>query len=82
MFNFITTKIFKVNKNSSFALIMSMISGTPSNSKYLKDLYDNGLIDIYDVKKCLNFCHFVNPIFIIGTIGVTFLNNKKLGLIT
>jgi sporulation integral membrane protein YlbJ len=58
-----------------------MISGTPSNSKYLKDLYDNNLICLNDVKKCLNFCHFTNPIFIIGTIGVTFLNNKELGLI-
>lgn len=77
----ITTKFFKVNKNCSFALIMSMISGTPSNAKYLKDLYDNNLIDEIDVKKCLNFCHFTNPIFIIGTIGYTFLNNKKLGLI-
>ena len=77
----ITTKFFKVNKNCSFALIMSMISGTPSNAKYLKDLYDNNLIDEIDVKKCLNFCHFTNPIFIIGTIGYTFLNNKKLGLV-
>lgn len=81
MFKFITNKIFKVNKNCTFAIVMSMISGTPSNSKYLKDLYDNNLIDIIDVKKCLNFCHFTNPIFIISAIGVTFLNNKKLGLI-
>ena len=61
--------------------IMSLISGTPSNAKYLKDLYDNKLIDENDVRKCLNFCHFTNPIFILGTIGFTFLNDKKLGLI-
>lgn len=77
----ITTKFFKVNKNCSFALVMSMISGSPSNAKYLKDLGDNNLIDDMDIRKCLNFCHFTNPIFIIGTIGYTFLNNKKLGLI-
>jgi len=81
LFNFVTTKIFKVNKNCSFAIIMSMISGTPSNSKYLKELYDNNLINIYDIKKCLSFCHFTNPIFILNTIGLDFLNNKKLGLI-
>ncbi len=77
----ITTKVFKVNKNCSFALVMSMISGAPSNAKYLKDLLENNLINEIDIKKCLNFCHFTNPIFIIGTIGYTFLNNKKLGLI-
>lgn len=74
-------KLFKINKNCSFAFIMSLLSGTPSNAKYLKDLYDNHLITIRDIISCLNFCHFTNPIFIIGTIGLTFLNNKKLGLI-
>ena len=77
----ITTKFFKANKNCSFALIMSMISGSPSNAKYLKDLSDNNLIDDIDIQKCLNFCHFTNPIFIIGTIGYNFLKDKKLGLI-
>lgn len=77
----IMTKLFKVNKNCSFAFIMSILSGTPSNAKYLKDLKDNNLIDDIDIGKCLNFCHFTNPIFIIGTIGITFLNNKRLGLI-
>ena len=80
MLKTIMKKVFKVNKNCSFALIMSILSGTPSNAKYLKDLYDNKLININDIQKCLNFCHFTNPIFIIGTIGITFLNNKKLGL--
>ncbi len=79
--NKITKNIFKVNKNCSFALIMSMLSGTPSNAKYLKDLYDNKLISETDIQKCLNFCHFTNPIFILGTIGYSFLENKKLGLI-
>lgn len=77
----ITTKIFKVNKSCAFALIMSMISGTPSNSKYLKDLFNNRLINEYDISKCLCFCHFTNPIFILGTIGYSFLGNKRIGLI-
>ena len=81
IFNKIMTKAFKVNKNSSFAFVMSILSGTPSNAKYLKDLLDNHFIDTSDVQKCLNFCHFTNPIFIIGTIGYSFLKSKELGLI-
>lgn len=79
-FKFITDKL-KINKNCSFAIIMSMISGSPSNSKYLKDLYDNKLININDVNKCIKFCHFMNPLFIINTIGIAFFNDKKVGLI-
>lgn len=78
---YVMIKVFKVNKNCAFAFIMSILSGTPSNSKYLKDLYDNNLIEISDINKCLIFCHFTNPIFILGTIGNTFLNSKSLGLI-
>lgn len=74
-------KLFKVNKNCSFAFVMSILSGAPSNAKYIKDLYDNELINIKDIENCLKFCHFTNPIFIIGTIGYTFLHNKKIGLI-
>jgi len=81
IFNKIMTKFFKVNKNCSFVFIMSLMSGTPSNAKYLKDSLDNNLITTNDCKNCLNFCHFTNPIFILGTIGYTFLKNKKLGLI-
>lgn len=74
-------KIFKVNKNTSFAFIMSILSGTPSNSKYLNDLLKKDLINITDVQKCLNFCHFTNPIFILGTVGFIYLHDKKLGII-
>ena len=74
-------KLFKVNKNASFVFIMSILSGSPSNAKYIKDLLDNKLININDAKKCLKFCHFTTPVLVIGTRGYTFLNNKKLGLI-
>lgn len=81
IFKKMMNNFFSVNENCAFAFIMSMISGTPSNAKYLKDLLDSNLIEEKDLQKCLNFCHFTNPIFILGTIGYTFLGNKKLGLI-
>ena len=79
--NNIMVKIFKVNKNCSFVLIMSIISGSPSNGKILKDLLDKQLITTKDCQNCLNFIQYTNPLFVLGTIGYTFLNDKKLGLI-
>jgi len=74
-------KVFKMNGNAAFVFIMSMLSGFPSNAKYARQLYLDGKLTDKEATKILMFSHFSNPLFILGTISVTFLNNKKLGLI-
>ena len=56
-------------------LIVSMISGLPSNAKYLSYMIKNNSISINDASRVLAFSFFPNPMFIIGTVGVL-LNNK------
>ena len=73
--------IFKLPTKSSYAFFMSIISGFPGNSKLIKELLDNQEITTNDATKLLTFTHFSNPLFIIGTIGVMFLNNKKIALL-
>lgn len=72
-------KVFKINGESSFVLILSMLSGFPSSAKYTKELYDNGLINDKEASKLLTFTHFPNPLFVIGTVAVTFMNNRLVG---
>lgn len=74
-------KLFKLNEKTSYVFFMSMLSGFPGNSKLIKELLDNQEINNYDANKLLTFTHFSNPLFIIGTIGITLLNNKKIGLL-
>lgn len=74
-------KIFKAHENGSFVLILSMLSGSPSNAKYISDLLNKELISSNDAQKLLLFTHFVNPLFIINTIGISFLHNQKVGII-
>lgn len=80
IFKPLMNKFFKINSKCAFILVMSMISGFPSNSKYTKDLYLNGEINELEATKVLMFTHFSNPLFILGAISITFLNNKKIGL--
>jgi len=80
IFKPLMNKFFKVNSKCAFILVMSMISGFPSNSKYTKDLYLKGEINELEATKVLIFTHFSNPLFILGAISITFLNNKKTGL--
>ena len=74
-------KLFKINGNAAFVFIMSLLSGFPSNAKYAKELYLQNKLTSKEATKILMFSHFSNPLFILGTISITFLNNKKLGLI-
>lgn len=74
-------KLFKVKGEASFVFIMSMISGFPSNSKYIKQLYLENKITTDEATKILTFTHFSNPLFILGTLSISFLNNKSLGII-
>ena len=73
--------IFNINDNMFTILILSMISGFPSNARNTRTMYDNGLISIEEANHILIFTHFANPVFILTTVAVFFLHNEKIGYI-
>lgn len=73
-------KLFKINGIGSFVLILSILSGFPSSAKYTKELYLNGSINEEEASKLLTFTHFSNPLFILGTLSILFLNNEEIGI--
>lgn len=74
-------KLFCMNGAASFVFFMSLVSGFPSNAKYTRELYQKGLLDEEEASKILTFSHFSNPLFILGTVSLTFLKNKEVGLL-
>ena len=50
-----------------------MLSGTPTNVKILKRMYDNGSISSKDITKILSFTFFFNPFLIISFAGIKVL---------
>lgn len=72
---------FKINSYAAFVFGMGLLSGFPSSAKYTKELYLNGLLTEKEATKVLTFSHFSNPLFILGTLSVLFLNNKEVGLL-
>ena len=73
------SKIFKFKY--SYIILMSMISGLPSNAKYISNLLDNNQISTHDAEILLSITFFPNPMFVIGTVGTIMMNNTKLGII-
>lgn len=80
LFKPIMNYIFKCKGECAFVLIMSLISGFPSSAKYTKELYKKGIINEKEASKLLMFTHFSNPLFLLGTVSIIFLNNKEVGL--
>ena len=66
-------KIFNINEEEVIIFLLSIISGAPNNSKMLKD--NNNLNNI------IHYTNFINPIFIVGTVGGIYLKNIKLSII-
>lgn len=79
-FNKIFQIIFGCKGIASFVFFMSMLTGFPSSAKYINDLIDEKIIDENDAQKILAFTFFSNPLFIVNTIGNTFLNSKEVGI--
>lgn len=73
------SKIFKFKY--SYIILMSMISGLPSNAKYISNLLENNHISTHDAEILLSITFFPNPMFVIGTVGTIMMNNTKLGII-
>lgn len=71
--------LFKTKGEGAFIFFLSFLTGFPSSAKYLDDLIEKGQINNKDCEKILTFTHFSNPLFVVNTIGVLFLNNIKYG---
>lgn len=70
-----------LSKNSSFALIISALCGYPLGGKYSCELYEKKLIDSYEFKKLINVASNTSPLFLIGAVATTMLNNSNSGYI-
>ncbi len=75
------SKIFNTNENCIIIFLLSMLSGFPSSARNTKNMYQKGIITKKEAEHILIFTHFSNPLFILGTVAIFFLNNKKYGLI-
>ena len=71
--------IFNVDEQIISIFFLSIFAGFPSNARITKTLYKENLISIDEANQALLFTHFPNPLFVLSTVGVIFLDNEKYG---
>lgn len=69
LFGNLFSKIFKTSKYSIFVFILSIFTGSPSNAKYINDLYANNLITKEETTKILLFTTNFNSLLIYSLIS-------------
>lgn len=73
-YNFIEkiSKLLHINGSIFYVVVMSMLSGFPSGSKYITDLLERELISTKIANYLIIFTHFPNPIFVLGSVSSIF----------
>jgi sporulation integral membrane protein YlbJ len=71
----------KLPNECSFVLIISALCGYPLGAKYACDLYERREIDIDTCQRLINIASNPSPLFIIGAVGTSMLQNPKFGYI-
>lgn len=74
-------KFFNFNSNYCFIFFMSLISGFPSSSKFIKDFIDKDVISLEEGNNLILFTHFASPAFVLITLCKNFLNYPSLGFL-
>lgn len=70
-----------LSKNCSFPLAASLLCGYPLGAKYSSDLYKLNYITKDEYIRVLNIASNCSPIFILGTVSISMLNNTFYGYI-
>lgn len=74
-------KFFNFNDAMINLYIISMLTGTPSNAIYINEYLNNNFIDEKQVEILLCSTHFINPLFVIGGVGIGVFNSFKIGVL-
>ena len=77
----IISKILNISKNAVLIVLLSMVSGFPTNAVNIINSYNNNQISKNEAEHILLLNHFSNPLFILQTVGIIYLNNNKYALI-
>lgn len=79
LLNPIMRPIFNIPGCGAYAFIMGIISGYPIGAKIVSNFKEEGLCTNEEAERMLAFTNNSGPLFIIGTVGITFFGNSLIG---
>ena len=71
--------LFGLNGIAAFPFLLGILSGYPMGAKLTASLYEKKFLSLADAQHLIAFCNNPGPLFLIGTIGVSFFGMPFLG---
>ena len=71
--------IFNVSGEGSIAIILGTLIGNPIGAKTICNFKKDKIISKLEAERLVAFCNNTNPLFILGTVGVSLYNNNHIG---
>lgn len=75
------SKIFKVSKNATQVIILSLLTSAPSNGIFINDMLINNLITKKEANKLACFTCFPSLSYVVFVIGWKLFNSYKVGIL-
>lgn len=76
-----TRALFRTRAVSGFIFLIGVLSGNPQSAVMVSELYNKGSLDEDEASHLLKFSVFANPLFCLGTIGIGYFHNMRVGMI-
>lgn len=73
--------LFNVPGCGAYAFIMGIISGYPVGAKIVSNFRRQGLCTKEEAERLVAFTNNSGPLFILGTVGITFFSNTLIGIL-
>ena len=73
--------IFNVPGEGAFAFLMGIISGYPVGAKIVANLKEQNVCTNIEAERLISFTNNSGPLFIIGTVGIGFFSDTRIGFI-
>lgn len=80
-FNKLMRPLFNVPGEGAYAFIMGIISGYPVGAKIVARLKEEGKCSDEECERLIAFTNNSGPLFIIGTLGISFLGDTRTGFL-
>ena len=77
----ILSKIFRIPKDTTFVILISILLGYPNASKCISKLYEDNKISVSLARKLISFTNNASPSYILCAIGISIFNSMSIGII-